>query len=331
MKLKRLIILALTFFIISLLLSTASVNAQTPQPPSPAIIESYVIENVDGTDVTNGPLMAGATYTVSLTINSGVNLANNTLILTTPMNKVGDVFWHLKNEYEGIDTNLWQPGQASIEFDVAVGIAELTLTAAVPSDYTSEKLSNDEYLHFLMPISLVELSLGPTGTILDECTVDVLDQAIVAYQQTKSDKRSILQSATTDPNDADPKYMLIAEEVFSAAEALSSSGYVEQAKSLLDILPVSTAEFPMVFETFDEADESSNTLYVIIIVVIGVILLALLILFFRVRSSGGYIRQQVDEEAGRLDVLSVRVARMDKQLASDLDQVKEQLERISGR
>ena len=71
--------------------------------------------------------------------------------------------------------------------------------------------------------------------------------------------------------------------------------------------------------------------YIVIIIVLAVIILAFLTLFFRARSSSSFIRQQIDEEAGRLDVLSVKTSKIDRQLARDLEQIKEQLERISGR
>ncbi len=316
MMLKRLLAILVLCVASVTLLGTALVYAQTP---SPAIIESYTIENIDGSNVTNGPLMAGATYTVSFEVNVGVDLANTTLILSTPLTKVEDIYWSLKNDYAGVDTNLWQPGQADIEFDVVKGLAKFTLKGSVPSDYTSEKLSNDDYLHFPRNISLVRLSLGPDATLLDEFPVEVRDQAIVAYQQTMTEKASLLKTT-----DADPKYENLATEIIALAEGLYSKGYVEEATSLLNTLPESASDFPT------PVPEGSYTIYIVIIVILAVILIAFLILFFRAKSNSSFIRQQVDEEAGKLDVLSVRTSKIDKQLARDIDQVKEQLERISG-
>lgn len=319
MKQKRLLaifVLCSAIFGMSLL-GTTTVHAQAP---SPAVIETYVIENIDGSDVTNGPLMAGATYTVYLEVNIGVDLANTTLSLTTPMIKVEDVYWSLENDYPGIDTELWQPGRATIEFDVVKGTAQLTLKGAVPSDYTSEKLPNGDYLHFIESISLVKLTLGPDDTLLDECSAEVRDQAIVAYQQTLTEKTSLLQTT-----DADPKYEDLATEILALAEEFYSQGYVENATSLLNTLPSSASDFPVPVE------EGSFVIYIIIIVVLAVIMLAFMALFFRARANSSFLRQQVDEEAGKLDVLSIKTSKIDRQLARDIEQVKEQLERISGR
>ncbi len=319
MKRKRLIgIFVLCSVLLAILLSGAtSVYAQQP---SPAIIETYSIESSNGSDVTNGPLMAGAAYTVSLEVNVGVNLANTTLSLTTPMIKVEDVRWSLENDYAGIDTDLWQPGLATIEFNVIEGIAEITLIGAVPDNYTSEELPNDDELHFIKSIPLVELTLGPGDTLLDEISVEVRDEAIVAYQQTLTEKDGLLKTT-----DADSKYEDLAAAIIALAEGLNSQGYVEQATSLLKTLPSSASDFPVPVE------EGSYMVYMVIIAVFAVIMLAFLTLFFRARSNSSFMRQQIDEEAGKLDVLSVRLSKIDKLLARDIEQVKEQLERISGR
>jgi hypothetical protein len=306
-----------------MVLGTATTLAE--EPPL-ATIESYVVENIDDdTDVTEGHLMAGGRYRVYLTIKVGVDLGNNTLILSTPMEKVGDRYWQLENDYEGVDTELWQPGLPQIEFNVVQGDAEFILEGSVPSKYTQESLPNEEYLHFPKSISLVQLSLGPEGDQLGERSLIVKDQAILAYEQTLADKERLLQEATTDPNEADPKYVKLVEDVIDRAEDLYANGYVENAKALLDTLPISVSGFPI------PVSEESFLPYLIGIVVLAVILIVSVALLLRARANSSFIRQQVDEEAGRLDVLSVRISKIDKQLGEDVEQVKEELERIIGR
>ena len=324
MKRKRFLAVFVTCSILAMVLGTAMTYAQDG-PPSPAIISSHVVETIDGTDVTEGHLMAGDTYTVSFTVNVGVDLADNTLILSTPMEKVGDRYWQLENDYEGVDTELWQPGLSQIEFNVVQGDAEFILEGSVPSKYTQESLPNEEYLHFPKSISLVQLSLGPEGDQLGERSLIVKDQAILAYEQTLADKELLLQEATTDPNEADPKYVKLVEDVIDRAEDLYANGYVENAKDLLDTLPISVSGFPI------PVSEESSLPYLIGIIVLAVILIVSVALLLRARANSSFIRQQVDEEAGRLDVLSVRISKIDKQLGEDVEQVKEELERIIGR
>lgn len=382
MKKRGLLAILILCSVLVMLLSTTTTYAQTPQTVG---ISSYVIRSDDGRDVTNGPLMAGATYTASLEINVGVELANATLSLETPMQKVEDVYWKLENDYPGVDTESWQPGQAVIDFNASKGIAQFTVKGSIPFDYTQETLSNGEsdevLLHFARSISLVKLSLD--SEVLEERSVEVVDQAILVYRQTITEKESLLQTASTDPT-----YRKLSAAVIAVADDLSSNGYVQNAIDLLDILPVSASDFPST-EKYQQALDEKNSLmqtldidptyeelaanvialaedlsgsgyvqnaidlldtlpssasgfpspvseksflpYLIIIVVLAVILVTFFALFLKARSSSSLISQQVDEEAGRLDVLLVRVSKIDKQLASDIEQIKEQLERISGR
>lgn len=381
MRRKRFLMVFALCSIMAMLLGAGTIYAQTP---SPAVISSYTIRNIDGSDVTEGPLMAGATYTVSLEINVGFDLPDTQLKLSTPMEKVEDVFWRLTNEYTGIDTAAWQPGQPTIEFNAIRGTAQLTAKGRVPSDYTQVTLADgeiEETLHLPKSISLIELSLGTE--VLDDRPVEVIDQSIVIYRQTLTEKQSLLQNATPDLT-----YANLAAGVIILAENLSSEGFVENAIDLLNTLPGSAAELPTTAEYEQLLNEKNSLLqsvtsdpayerlvegmialsedfsgegnvqgaidlldslpgtssdfptpvteksflpYLIVIIVLAVVLITFFILFFKARAGSGFVRQQVDEEAGKLDVLSVRVSRIDKQLAADLERVKEHLERISGR
>ncbi|MDY6892102.1 MAG: hypothetical protein SVO26_00055 [Chloroflexota bacterium] len=315
MRRTRILALLILFLISTMILGPATTYAQTP---SLAIIESYTVKNIDGSDMTNGTLMAGATYVISLDVNVSVDLANTTLTLSTPLEKVQAAYWSLENDYPGVDTETFQPGQSSIDFDIVKGIAQFKLTGAIPSDYTSEQLPNGDYLHFIKEASLVKLYLG-TET-LDDVTIQVKDQAIDTYQQILTEKNNLLQTTTTEA-----KYASFAHSVIDQAENLSNQGYVQNAINLLNTIPSTSSGLPT------PISESSSLPYIIIIVVLAIIAIALIALFLRARASVSFIRHQVDEEAGRLDVLSVKATKIDKQLARDIEHVKEQIDRISGR
>ncbi|MEE9401076.1 MAG: hypothetical protein V3V32_03560, partial [Dehalococcoidia bacterium] len=134
MKRKRFLAIFVTCSILAMVLGTATTLAD--EPPL-ATIESFVVHDSDGTDVTEGPLMAGKSYTVYLTIMVGVELGDNTLILSTDLEQeVGGVYWHLENDYEGVDTGSWQPNLFEIEFNVVQGDAMFKLEGRIPSGYT---------------------------------------------------------------------------------------------------------------------------------------------------------------------------------------------------
>ncbi|MBE0479354.1 MAG: hypothetical protein IBX68_00070 [Dehalococcoidia bacterium] len=200
------------------------------------------------------------------------------------------------------------------------GTARFALTGTVPSDYTSEKISNGDYLHFIRPVGMVRLLLGPQDTLLDEYSVDVKDQAIVAYEQLLTSKQNLLQTSVVEP-----RYASLADSVIKVAKDLSAKGLVESATALLGTLPTSASGFPVA------SSQVSFMPYIVAIAIAAVFAVIFFLLFLRSRSGGSLVRQQIDEEAGKLDVLSVRLTKIDKQLGRDLEQVKQQLERISGR
>ncbi|UCC60889.1 MAG: hypothetical protein JSV02_03445 [Dehalococcoidia bacterium] len=290
-----------------------------------AEITSYKVIDLGGADdVTAKNLMAGNSYEITFTIEVGITLGNKTLVLATELERIDQQtdYWDLKNDYRGIHTETWQPGSSSIEFDMVKGNATIALTGRIPNNYTSVNLSNNRKLRFPRTISILRPSIQPDNTILEEQvkTTNVIDQTIDTYQKLLIAKGNLLREA-----EADLKYEELANGIIERAEELYSYGYVDEANDLLNTIPDSTAGFPVPVE------EGSYTIYIVIIALIALILIALLALLLRARSNSSFVLQQVDEEAGKLDVLLVRISRIDKQLARDIEQVKEQLERISGR
>jgi hypothetical protein len=372
-----------------MLLAVPGLPVVLAQEPALSVeLSSYVVEDTSGTVVTGERLLAGDTYTVAFEVKVSADLPDTKLALTTSLEKARDVFWSLENddEYTGVDTESWQPGQSSIEFDAVKGTAQFTLEGTVPLTYTTEELTDGESsvtLHKVKSIPVLRLSLGTEGEVLNERSSEVVDQTILAYQQTLSEKNSLLQVASADATyselaqdivataenlnsqgfvvtalalldtlpaspsgfpsveefeqeraakqsllqatDSEPKYKQLVSAVIGVASDLSDAGFAEGAMDLLDILPNNALDFP------EPVSEGSSLVYLIVIVILVIGLIAFLALLLRARSNVSFVRQQVEEEMGRLDVLLVRITKVDKQLARDVEQVKEQLERISGR
>jgi hypothetical protein len=316
MKKRFLFGIVVSCAVLAMLLAPGAAYTQTT---STIGISSYTIVDDDGRDVSDGQLMAGDTYEISFEITVDVDLPDTTLTLETDADKAGGVYWSLDNNYGGVNTDTWQPGLPSIDFSAVKGKAKFALRGMVPSDFTKEVIEqNNEILHFIEDISLVKLSLG--SDLITEISAEVTDQAIRDYQRILTDKRNLLQTA-----DMDAKYEQLAQKVVSQAEILSGNGYVQNAKNLLDTLPASESGFPT------PLSEESSLPYIVIIAALALILIIFFFLFLKARSNRAFVLQQVDDEAGRLDVLLVRVSKIDKQLAGDIGQVKEQLERLGGR
>lgn len=321
---RKVFLAAIIFCLISAMFLGAA-GASAEDDILKAEIISYKVIDLGGADdVTAKDLMAGNSYEITFTIDVGITLGNKTLVLATQLERIDQKtdYWDLQNDYTGVDTETWQPGKSTMQFDMVKGNATFTLTGRIPNNYTSVNLSNDRKLRFPKTISILQPSIQPDNTILEEQekTANVIDQTIDTYQELLSAKVNLLREAG-----ADLKYEELANGIIERAEELYSYGYVDEANDLLNSIPGSTADFPV------PVKEGSYTIYIVIIALLALILIAFVALLLRARSNSSFVLQQVDEEAGRLDVLLVRISKIDKQLARDIEQVKEQLERISGR
>ena len=173
------------FVLGSLLIALAGTAPAVAQDDLKVEISSFTVTNFDGSDVTDGQLMAGNSYIVEFSVDVGVDLANNTLLLSTDLEKVEDVYWHLDNDYPGVDTDTWQPGLSVIEFNIVKGTAEFTLRGKVPDTYTSRTIpETGAVLHIPRDIALLQLFLGPSETLIEERAMNVIDQAISTYEKT---------------------------------------------------------------------------------------------------------------------------------------------------
>ncbi len=378
MKQKGIVAALILTLILVTFIGTSIAYSQTA-----AVISSYTVNSEDGGDVTGNALMSGATYTISLEVTLDTTLPGTELSVSTPLEKVEDVYWHLENDYAGINTSLWQPGQDTIEFDAVEGVALFTVVGTIPSTYTTQELPNEDMLHFTKDISLITLSLTTGGDPLDVISVEVQDETIVAYQNKLDDINNLLLLTGADPTytilardiitlagqlsekgyvegassllgtlpidaadfpsmedfeaaviektslvesvDTDPTYAALVEDVIDLAQDLNDSGYVNNAMDSLNVLPDSASDFP------DPIANSSTVSYLVVIIMLALILIVSFLLFLKARAGNSFIQHQVEEEAGNLDVLLVRISKIDRQLANDIEQVKEQLERISGR
>ena len=59
---------------------------------------------------------------------------------------------------------------------------------------------------------------------------------------------------------------------------------------------------------------------------LALISLIFLFLFYRTRTSKSFLVSSVNEKANRLDLLLVRASRIDKELATEIERIKKELE-----
>ena len=298
------------FLIFSLFLSGIILPISYAQ--APAVITSFTVLDPNGNDVTDEFLVAGGSYTINFEIEIGATLSDN-ILLTTSMEKSGNSFWTLNNNYEGVETSTWTPGSQSITFQAIEGTAQFTLDGKIPEAITEKEIDDiGKTIHALELVPLLVMSLD-SMEILDERTYTITDQTIISYD-------ALLQSKTEklDSISMDEKYNSLAFEIVSEAEYLTSFGLYDDAIQLLATIPDSDYPEP----------PRTTTLLIVSSIFLGITTIAFLLLFIRTRSSTSYLSSSVSEKADKLDLLLIKASRIDRSLADDLETIKKELKEL---
>ena len=279
---------------------------------APAVITSFTVLDPNGNDVTDEFLVAGGSYTINFEIEIGATLSDN-ILLTTSMEKSGNSFWTLNNNYEGVETSTWTPGSQSITFQAIEGTVQFTLDGKIPEAITEKEIDDiGKTIHALELVPLLVMSLD-SMEILDERTYTITDQTIISYD-------ALLQSKTEklDSISMDEQYNSLAFEIVSEAEYLTSFGLYDDAIQLLETIPDSDYPEP----------PRTTTLLIVSSIFLVITTVAFLLLFIRTRSSTSYLSSSVSEKADKLDLLLIKASRIDRSLADDLETIKKELKEL---
>ena len=300
------------FFLLIFSLFLSGIILPISYAQAPAVITSFTVLDPNGNDVTDEFLVAGGSYTINFEIEIGATLSDN-ILLTTSMEKSGNSFWTLNNNYEGIDTSTWTPGSPSITFQAVEGTVQFTLDGKIPESITEKEIGDiGKTIHALELVPLLVMSLD-SMEILDERTYTITDQTIISYD-------ALLQSKTEklDSISMDEKYNSLAFEIVSEAEYLTSFGLYDDAIQLLETIPDSDYPEP----------PRTTTLLIVSSIFLGITTIAFLLLFIRTRSSTSYLSSSVSEKADKLDLLLIKASRIDRSLADDLETIKKELKEL---
>ena len=299
----------LKFFLLIFSLFLSGIILPISYAQAPAVITSFTVLDPNGNDVTDEFLVAGGSYTINFEIEIGATLSDN-ILLTTSMEKSGNSFWTLNNNYEGIDTSTGTPGSPSITFQAVEGTVQFTLDGKIPESITEKEIGDiGKTIHALELVPLLVMSLD-SMEILDERTYTITDQTIISYD-------ALLQSKTEKLNSIsmDEKYNSLAREIVSEAEYLTSFGLYDDAIQLLETIPDSDYPEP----------PRTTTLLIVSSIFLGITTIAFALLFIRTRSSTSYLSSSVSEKADKLDLLLIKASRIDRSLADDLETIKKEL------
>jgi hypothetical protein len=310
---------------LSLLLILTTMMIISFSPPVKAVgegswITTYSITDSTGqllvqydptTNTTNNlaPVVPGTDIIVTFTVNVIVP-GSDTLRLSTSLQKSTSNpsgYWNLQtSSYVMGDT--YNPAAQSTTFKWTVGTFDMILYGKVPTSTSN----------IAQTVNLVSLSSGAGGSPLDQITVQATSASLanfnVLYTQQQTKLKGLISSGVSQG------YIDIFTNVLNASRAIANAGDVSDATSLLNSL--NAANPPVTSAT--------ETLFIPVIVVLAVVAVVFVVLFLRVRGKVSYFQLVVEDQIKDLEGLTLRAAKIDRAMSSNLESVKDRLKRLVG-
>ncbi len=283
-------------------------------------ITTYSIEDSSGqllvqynptTNTTNilAPVLPGADIKVTFTINI-VALGADTLRLSTSLLKSTSHpsgYWDLQTSTYDMGSS-YNPASQSTTFKWTAGTFDMVLYGKVPTSTTT----------VAQAVKVVSLYGGSGGTALDEVTVQATSADLanfnVLYSQQETKLKGLISSGVAQG------YIDIFTNVLNASRAIANAGDVSDATALLNSL--NTSNPPVT--------SSTEILFIPVIAVLAVLAVIFVVMFLRVRGKVSYFQLIVEDQIKDLEGLTIRAAKIDRAMSSNLESVKDRLKRLVG-
>jgi hypothetical protein len=316
--------------IILLTITVVYVSAASLTPVSAAntatYIQKYTVSDtatgfIYSDDLTTGStsgtfqISNGQSLSIQVTINIPTSNPSSTLTLSTGLGHPSslDHYWALQDGSTYSLGSNYNPNSASFSFPQTAGT--FTITCYGLATGTTQTSAGGVTLHIGVPVTLVKLS-DPSGSVLDEVSHNITDSSINEFNT----KLASAQKTVNGLSGSDPAYVSLAQGVIDNAKGVAAAGLTDQASAMLDAL--NNANAP--------ASGAMQILFIPLVAVFAVLAGLFAFMFFRNRGKISYYQMVVEDQIKDLEGLTLRAAKIDRTMASNLDSVKDRLKRLVG-
>ena len=264
----------------------------------------------------NTPVFTGAEYNITITLDIGLTAAYANLTLSLGLLHADSIdrFWEIHTTGLNL-TGDYNPNRAEITFSQVKGRYVLSTFGRVPSDLTITRLGSGLMLHKPVNFTVIRL-IGPDGGVLDEITLSIIDSEIDGYRFIRRQREIELQRYKE--SQVDPAYIELYENFMALAEEQAEVGFVRSAVDILETLQV---EVPPV-----QTGPSFGERYFLPSVGgLGVLSVALVYLLLRAHGKMSFISMVIEDQIREMEVLTTRASRIDRNLASRLQEINDRL------
>jgi hypothetical protein len=250
------------------------------------------------------PIISGEELTVTFSVNVFTSGSGNLKLSTFMQKPSAGPYWELIPDDYDLGAG-YTPNQAAMTFSWEKGTFEMICYGRA-SRVT--KATN---------LTLVQLS-GATGDVLDAIKAMVLTAGADEYQNLYNQKEDRLQSLID--SGVASGYTDMYENMLNQSQNLVNKGYVDEAIALLNAIPSS-------------GEPMGSSLEMIMLPAIGIAGVAAVIfafMFLRARGKNSYAQMVIEDQIRDLEGLTLRAARVDRTISSNLESVKDRLKSLVG-
>ncbi len=333
MKRKILAIIVVNVFLLVSVFSVVPTNAQgtgqwITSYTITALRTGNILRQIDfqtGQNISN-PILAGEELNVTITVKVSTSSPNTVLQLTTEMghSALQGTFWELQSKtYAGISGTSYNPNQQSVQFTQTAGTLVMSCYGQISAGITQTQIGNGIVLDKKTDAMLVKLT-DPTGNQLDKVAVSVVDGKINQFDELYASAQSTIQRMKD--NGVDPAYIALYQSVVASSQNQANQGLVDGAITTLQQLSSTQSSVtPVSTNTPVE-----STLFFPAVGGLAAVVVIMAFLFMRARGKVSYNKLVIEDQIKDLEGLTLRAAKIDKNMSVSLDSVKERLKSLVG-
>jgi hypothetical protein len=265
----------------------------------------------------------GSEYNITLMINvttASPAVLNLSIFLERPT--VVDRYWETYGNYPGINPSDSNPHLPYVTFRQDIGILNISAYGKIPKDITLTRYDEIVLHKVVENYQVIELNDSPSHT-LDRITFNVIDGEIKDYQDLLSAKEMVVANMTN--RNVVHQYVSLSENIIVKARNEASIGFVDKAKSLLNLMPTNTDGLPL-----EHSPSITETMFIPVAGGLSVLVILSAVLFARSRRRMGYILNVLEEQVKDLEGLVMKVSRVDKSISTRLETLRDRLRNLVG-
>ncbi len=270
------------------------------------------------------PILAGSELRIAITIQVTASNPSTSLRLSTNLeHSTQSNFWELPtDDYPGISRQTYNPNQQSITFNQTIGTLVIYCYGIIPAGVTQSQAGNSGItLDKQINKDIVTLT-DPANTKLDAINVNIVDAKINEFATRLAAAQAEIQSMSD--RGVDQSYIALSQSVVDGATSLASAGLVDVGINTLNQLAaVQNQNSPGSTNTPIEA-----TLFIPAVIVLIVVAALMGFMFMRANGKVSYNKLVIEDQIKDLEGLTLRAAKMDRNMAANLNGVADRLKNL---